>query len=501
MSDVRQIVRKLRAFQASKALPKYATILTQLPKAPAFLAFVRMSGETRPWGVAFGTEETGPKIYSAVDGRDREQIQSMLEDFSIDLINYFNVENFTFDPISKENLHAENPPQVWVPNSSHVDMLHFINYMYWKPRTDDAMDTYRTTLSRLCGWLFRESKLKGQQLVIDSAACLRENYVFPVDDVTISNPAVALEWLSQKGSIEEQLETARAFSDDAAGTTLQPDVERALEPLLKDKEKNEFDISLIITSELERRWSLAMQSFKALQADARDSNPGAFVLLQESLKRYVDGFQYAERKKAESPGEPTFTPHPETDNHGSAAAAAYFDLQSADSKYLPALIHSDEELLKDAIFSGHAISGNVIRVFSEQTGVRTKEIFWVFRVEARDDFRIREGERLAPMGNPGHSVKVTSVEFFDETQIDLILHWKNRKTKELTSGPGLVPVDNAWESEKIYFVPVDSSDFSKQSRMKVWKAREGIGSWMTHGSGTQFADAAVIDDVKQIEGE
>lgn len=501
MSDVRQVVRKLRAFQSSRALPKYSTILTHLPKEPAFLSFVRMSGETRPWGVAFGTEETGPKIYAAVDGRDREQIQSMLEEFSIDFINYFQVENFTFDPVSKENLHSQNPPQIWLPNSSHLDMMHFINYMYWKPRTDDEMDTYRTTLSRLCGWLFRESKLKGQQLIVDSAACLRENYVFPVDDVTISNPAVALEWLSPRASIEEQLQTTREYADDASGTTLQPDVEKALEPLLKNRDKNEFEIGLIITSELERRWSLAMQAFKALQQDERPSNPGSFTLLEESLKRYVDGFQYAERKKADKPGEPTFTPHPETDNHGSAAAAAYFDLQSAESKYLPALIHSDEELLKDSIFSGYAISGNVVRVYSEQTGVRSKEIYWVFRVEARDDFRIREGERLAPMGDPGHSVKVASVDFFDETQIDLVLHWKNRKTIGLSSGPGLAPVDNAWESEKIYFVPVDSSEFSKQSRMKVWKAREGVGAWLTHGSGTQYADTSVVDDVMQIEGE
>lgn len=501
MSNARQVVRKLRAFQSGHALPKYSTILTHLPEAPAFLAFVRMSGETRPWGIAFGTEETGPKIYAAVDGRDREQIQSSLEEFSIDFINYFQVENFTFEPITKDNLHLDTPPQLWLPNSSHVDMLHFVNYMYWKPRTDDEMDTYRTTLSRLSGWLFRESKLKGQQLVIDSAACLRENFVFPVDDVTISNPAVALEWLTPRDSIQDQLQNTRTYAEDAAGTTLQPEVEKLLEPLLKKKENNEFEIGLVITAELERRWSLALNAFQALNKDSRPSNPGSLVLLEESLKRYVDGFQYSERRKSENPGEPTFTPHPETDNHGSAAAAAYFDLQGAESKYLPALIHSDEELLKDAIFSGHAISGNVVRVFSEQTGVRSKEIYWVFRVEARDDFRIREGERLAPMGDPGHSVKVVSVEFFDETRIDLVLHWKNRKTMELTSGPALVPVDNAWESEKIYFVPVDSSEFSKQSRKKVWKAREGVGSWLTHGSASTFADSSAVDDVKQIEGE
>lgn len=501
MSQNRQVIRKLRAFEAGRAIAKFSTIHTYLADAPAFLAFVRMSGETRPWGIAFGTEATGPKLYSVVDGRNFSAIQKIIEDFAIDLVEFFRVENFTFDPITKENLLLDSPPQIWVPNSSHVDMLHFINYMFWKSRAEDGMQEYRATLARLSGWLFRESKFPGSQLVIDSAKVLRENYVFPVDDMSISNPSSALEWLKPNGTISSHLEDARKYAQDAAGITLEPEVEVRLQALLKDSEKNEFDINLIINSELERRWSVAVQVNKALMADKREMNSGTKSLLSDSLTRFVFGFQGQERQRADENAGPPFTPHPETDNHGSAAAASYFDLQAAESKLLPALIHDDEELLKDALFSGHAIAGNVVEVKTVPSGPRSKEIFWVLRVQARDDFRIREGESLAPMGDPGHSVKVVSLEFFDETQIDLTLHWKNRKTMPLGKNQLFTPGSDEWLTEKIYFVPQDSSEFDKQARSKVWSAREGRGAWLTHGQSTLSPDAAVLDDVKQIEGD
>jgi hypothetical protein len=501
LSQNRQVIRKLRAFEAKKALPKYSTIHTVLPDRPAFLAFVRMSGETRPWGIAFGSEESGPNFTSVADGRDWSAIQSMIEGFSMDFIQYFRVENFTFDPINKDNLPLDNPPQIWVPNSSHIDMLHFLNYMFWKSRSDDAMDAHRTTLARLCGWLFRESKFTGQQLIVDSGAVLRANYVFPVDDMSVSNPGAALGWLSEKESINLQVAEARQYGQDAAGTTLEPEVERKLERLLRNKAENELEISLIINEELERRWSIAVSTYRALKKDSRKVNPGANLLLADSLKRYVYNFQGPELKRQDESLAPAFTPHPETDNHGSAAAASYYELQGADSKLLPALVHHDEELLKDSLFSGFAIAGNVMNVTTVPSGPRKKEIFWVLRVEARDDFRIREGESLAPMGSPEHSVKVTALEFVDETQIDLTLHWKNRKTMALGDDALKVPGADIWLSEKVYFVPLDSSEFDKQAKSKVWSAREGRGAWLTHGNSTISPDAAVLDDVKQIEGD
>lgn len=460
-----------------------------------------MSGETRPWGIAFGTESNGPTLYTVANGRDWVAIQEMLESFAIEFIQYFRVENYTFDPITKDNVPLEDPPQIWLPNSSHIDVLHFINYMFWRSRAEDPMVEYRTTLARLCGWLFRESKLTGQQLVVDAASALRQNYVFPVDDVTISNPSAALSWLESRDSIAEQLSVARAFGQDAAGITMEPALEILLQDLLKNEVENEFDIKLILNGELERRWSTAVAAFNALRDDSRESNTGTQSLLADSLNRFVFGFQGPERQRSDENAGVAFTPHPETDNHGSAAAASYFEMQAADSRFLPALIHDDEELLKDALFTGHAIAGYVVGVSTLPSGPRSKEIFWVLRVEARDDFRIREGETLSPMGDPGHSVKVTSIEYINETQMDITLHWKNRKTMALGKLQLHTPGDDAWMTEKVYFVPLDSSEFDKQAKSKVWSAREGRGAWLTHGRGASSPDIKVIDDVIQIEGK
>lgn len=501
MSQNRQIARKLRAFEAKKAIPKYSTIhLIDAPN-PAFLAFVRMSGETRPWGIAFGTRADGPKFFTVDDGRNRVEIDAILEEFAIGFLDYFRVENRTFKPIAKDDLGADNPPQVWVPNSSHIDMLHFINYSHWKPRDEDDLSSLKPTLARLCGWLFRESKFTGQQLIIDSAAALRDHYVFPVDDVTISNPSMALEWLEDRDSIEEHVAESRKWGEDAAGTTLQPDVERKLEPLMDRVNPKSAEIQMLLIAELERRWQTAALAHEALMNDLRPSNDGAGTLLVNSLNRFVFSFQSTERRVADPDSGKAFTPHPETDNHGSAAAASYYDMQAADSQFFPALVHFDEEMLKDALYSGHAIAGVVQHITIENTGPRSREIYWRFRVQARDDFRLREGESMAPMGDNKHSVKIKSLTYVNETQVDLELHWTARKTTALTSGPKGAPADLDWSNELVYFVPADSSQFDRQNRTKVWKAREGRGAWLTHGKSVVSADTRVIDDIRQIEGD
>jgi hypothetical protein len=261
------------------------------------------------------------------------------------------------------------------------------------------------------------------------------------------------------------------------------------------------EIQMILIAELERRWQTAALAHEALMNDPRPSNEGAGTLLVNSLNRFVFSFQSTERRVADPDSGKAFTPHPETDNHGSAAAASYYDMQAADSQFFPALVHFDEEMLKDALFSGHAIAGVVQHVTVEQTGPRSREIYWRFRVEARDDFRLREGESMAPMGDNKHSVKIKNLTYVNETQVDLELHWTTRKTTALTSGPKGAPADLAWSNELVYFVPADNSQFDRQNRTKVWKAREGRGAWLTHGKSIISADALVIDDIRQIEGD
>ena len=59
---VREITRKLRAWEAGRPLPRYATIHhAVVPESDALLvAFVRMAGESRPWGISWGIAGSNP---------------------------------------------------------------------------------------------------------------------------------------------------------------------------------------------------------------------------------------------------------------------------------------------------------------------------------------------------------------------------------------------------------------------------------------------------------
>ena len=74
--------------------------------------------------------------------------------------------------------------QLWLPNPSHLDMLHFLNYTYTFTKfgdTDRAM--LLNKLGRLMGWLFREAHRPGQITVMVATDGLREAYSFPAEDI------------------------------------------------------------------------------------------------------------------------------------------------------------------------------------------------------------------------------------------------------------------------------------------------------------------------------
>jgi hypothetical protein len=196
---------------------------------------------------------------------------------------------------------------------------------------------------------------------------------------------------------------------------------------------------------------------------------------------------------------PAFTPHPETDHHGSTAASAYYLREAADSKFLPTLVHDDNELLNESLADGHSIRGKVTKVVVETSG-RATDIAWTIRCEAADDFRMRSGEYLSPLGNKSQQVKTVSVEFVTETEVEVTMQWGAGKTLPVGVEDAEKPDSESWQGRIVTFVPFDNSSFDKKASQAVWNSREGSGSWLTHSKAQRFPDEKVIDDVIQIEG-
>jgi hypothetical protein len=105
--NTRDTVRKLLAFDAGKPLPKGTTL--HLPKRAAsdtlILAFVRMGGESRPWGVAIGPPRR-PSFYTVAEARDRELVGGMLEQVAPTLLAHMGHPAYVRDP---------ELPYVWLP--------------------------------------------------------------------------------------------------------------------------------------------------------------------------------------------------------------------------------------------------------------------------------------------------------------------------------------------------------------------------------------------------
>ena len=505
---MREVVRKLRAFEQIGPLPRYSTKHLGVSSNSMIVAFVRMSGETRPWGVAYGPPGSDPRLVSVADGRDRDDIAEMLTPFAESLLSHFRCEGFTFDPITKTNLPIESPPQLWVPGSSHLDMLHFISYGYWKRRKDDDLRSPLSAMSRLCVWIFSESKVQGQQMIVDTTKELTNCFVYPVDEHSTSNIANALAWHNAPGSYLYKLKSTQKHALKSVGITLDLEVEQGIEPELEKyrasvkagspEEGLANSIKSRVEFELLRRWKLAEAGRSQIAQDSRPTNSGTASLLTDSLTRYFYDFQRLERQMSDPEHGPAFTPHPETENHGTAAASRYFRLNAASAKYLPSLIHEDPELFRESLAKGQALEGTVFQVKVESVG-QASEIYWILRATLSDEFRIRAGEYLSLLGSPGHYVSVEELEFLDFDVAQLTLKFLGRKTLRTSAPISETPRSEKWLMQNVVFVPRDSSDLDTRASFKVWKTREAPGAWLTHSGPTFSPVPGVVDDVSQLE--
>ena len=112
--SMRELVRQLNAVKAGQPIHRYSTLHIRIDENPMVVAFIRMAGESRPWAIAYGRfQDPEPKFLSIADGRNRLAVAEMCEKFAEDLLEYFRVAGYTWDPITKENLMEGEIPQIW----------------------------------------------------------------------------------------------------------------------------------------------------------------------------------------------------------------------------------------------------------------------------------------------------------------------------------------------------------------------------------------------------
>ncbi len=177
-----EVVRRLRAYEKGRALPRGETLrVRRLPASSILvLAFVRMGGESAPWGIAFGRPDKAAEVLTVPEPRNRDDVAAMVAKLAPTLLAHLHHPQHS--PYGPDPDVAVPPFQVWLPNDAHVDMLHHLSYAYTFARFGDPSRVARLqAVGRACGWLFREAHRPGQTVVMSAARQLTESYTFPAE--------------------------------------------------------------------------------------------------------------------------------------------------------------------------------------------------------------------------------------------------------------------------------------------------------------------------------
>ena len=490
-----EAIKRLQAWHAGRPLPAYQTrhFAIAADEDLLIVAFVRMGGESAPWGIAWGHPDKRPEIRTVPEARNREAVAEMVPKFAPVLLEHY-WSPLTHPAHRATGLNTELPlRQVWMPNGSHIDMLHFLAYSYSFTKFGDAT-RYNTlnALGRLAGWLFREHDRPGQMTVMAATDALRATYVFPAEDVRQAHLGYLLAWLEASGQREKRLQAAQEAEEHSISITLDPTIERdVLEPLVdkwndarlgsKVREASKSDIATALGKELTERFALVNRTIQHLRTKGPRENRGVKNLAKGSLEEHWFQYLRLELRRDDPIDGNDFTPSPETDRNPAAAASRYFVQQASEEFSVAALIHDDEDLQREVVMRGDGIHGTCVAVRDDGEGTRRMEAVWTVHADEVAPLRIREGDTLCSVGKPKRHLQVLAIDRRTNDVLEIELEVVHAKKEYRDERGRMQPAANnkAFIGEELTLVPVPFDQISRRKNTKIWNAQVP-GAWITH---------------------
>ena len=415
--DNLDLLMTLQAYREGRPVPKGDTMRVDIADVENTLqiAFVRMGGESTPWGIAVKKPQGELKIFTVPDPRKRTELSVMLRQFWRYLRDQ--LESFKY-------LDGSDHFQIWLPNSSHLDMFHYLalRYIYTKYEPEEAeyrgMASDLRGLGRFCNWVFQESQRPGQATVVLATQALKESFFFPADGLRQAHLGFLLSWLRDDLSKEERINLAQEAEKLPISATLAPEVEAdflerpvaiygAPDKSPNSKQRASESIAKVIGRELENRIILVEKAYNLLLDDNRDFNPGLEDLRKASKSDF--DYNYIRVEGLIADGEQPFIRGVETDKSYKVAVRAYLEKEEASTVAENALLPHDSYLKQKAISSGDAIEGELVRVEKTKEGRKTF-ISWEIKGSDVNPLRIREGNTVYFSELPKSSLTLDEVE-------------------------------------------------------------------------------------------
>lgn len=511
----RETVRKLLAHHEGKPVPRGQKLAQYVASDEDILAvaFVRMGGESRPWGLAYGKPGEKPTVLAVAEARNRDEVTAMLLEFAPVLLRHLRVPGFGEEAANKGDL--EPLRQVWLPNPTHLDMLQQLAYTYAFTKYAEPNTELANKFGRACNWLFRESLRPGQQAAVVATDALRSAYTFPAENTRLGHLGFLLAWLDAKGNRTSRLAAAATAERLTVATSLDPDFERSkMEKVVErwgEARRAEDDrgmsaqvraASKLLAPELERRWALTVQAVAHLRNDPRGTNSGVAVLVSDTADDQWEEFNKAEAQAAA--GEKAFFASVDTDRLALTAASRFMKHELAAETVERVLVHDDTELLAEAVAAGDALFGEIVEVRDDAPlptgrGRGATRPVWVVRDTAIRQLRLRAGAKLCVATLPNRQCTIRSVEELNDGSLRVELEITNHKTRRPDYPPphNVAPVDQSMVGVRVGIVQTSTSGITFRKFKALF--RKGVpGEWLTKskrsGAGnTPLADADVVE--------
>jgi len=437
------------------------------------IAFLRMGGESRPWGVAFGNCGTKPKVLTVPDGRNRTLVADMMADFGSTLLSFFRHPAYSME--SPANYETDSPRQIWLPGPTHVEMLHFLALAYARTRFLREDVELLRSLGNLANCLYIEQQRPGQQTVISAAAALRDAYYFPSAAIRQAHLGHLLGWLNGGTSRDQRLAAATEAEELSIATTLEPELERkTLEPEVErwnearktnDESAMTASASAInrsLSKELVRRWQLTCDSIQQLRNDRRRQNPGLHELVKSGKSKFYK--LWGEQALSEYDGQQSYWPNVYTDKHPRTSARRFISRNAESEEARFHLVHGDRELQREELAAGHGVIATVVKVDRSEPN-------WRLKYSYPELPALSAGDYLVLAGLQSMKLIVDDVDFETRT-FTATPNWTRARPR---LGPlALASKDKAWEKRQLVILKDSAHGLTSRLASRISARPDGV---------------------------
>jgi hypothetical protein len=315
----------------------------------------------------------------------------MVQDLGTDLLDAFP---------STPRAEGDGSPQIWLPDPSHLDLLHQMAYAYSSARWPLADMRALNRIGRLLNALFLQWQYPAQQTVAVATDVLRSLYTFPSTPARQGHLGFLLEWLNDHGDRTARLAAATVAEERAVSTTIDGGFERrVLAPLLeryvdsgRGDRASAMQLCSLVEDEVAIRWAITVGALRAVGRDPRPANSGLAELRALSDESWAE--LWVRPAARETLGQPVRWRERETDRDAIAAAADMYLREWADQLRREVLAHGDAGVAMDLARRGKGMVG---RVTTRDRADNTLTV----RYTVPDALDVRIGTTYRPMGRTG----------------------------------------------------------------------------------------------------